>query len=66
MTLCQLPPIKDDISGVCKRTGAEEDELAVFLSEEVMDNALDSIESYASPTSVPDSCNNNQRSLGYL
>jgi hypothetical protein len=41
------------LSGVCKRTGAEESELAVFLLGHVIDNALDSTESYASPTSLP-------------
>jgi hypothetical protein len=41
------------LSGVCKRTGAEESELAVFLLGQLIDNALDSTESYASPTSLP-------------
>ena len=40
------------LSGVCKRTGAEEPELPVFLLEQLIDNGLDSAESYASPTSV--------------
>jgi len=40
------------LSGVCKRTGAEESKLAVFLLG-LIDNALDSTESYASPTSLP-------------
>ncbi|MFY9795646.1 MAG: hypothetical protein WAJ93_08155, partial [Candidatus Nitrosopolaris sp.] len=43
------------LSGVCKRTGAEESELAVFLLGQLIDNALDSTESYASPTSLPSS-----------
>ncbi|MGC2683678.1 MAG: hypothetical protein WA323_17615 [Candidatus Nitrosopolaris sp.] len=43
------------LSGVCKRTGAEESELQVFLLEQLTDNALDSIESCTSPTSVPGS-----------
>jgi hypothetical protein len=44
------------LSGVCKRTGAEEPELPVFLLQQLTDNALDSIESCASPaTSVPGS-----------
>lgn len=41
------------LSGLCKRTGAEESKLAVFLLGQLIDNALDSIESYASPTSLP-------------
>src|ERR687895_423963 len=35
------------LSGVCKRTGAEENELAVFMLKELVDNALDFIESHA-------------------
>jgi hypothetical protein len=40
------------LSGVCKRTGAEEPELPVFLLGQLIDNGLDSAESYASPTST--------------
>ena len=44
------------LSGVCKRTGAEEPELPVFLLQQLTDNALDSIESCGSPaTSFPGS-----------
>jgi hypothetical protein len=44
------------LSGVCKHTSAEEPELPVFLLQQLTDNALDSIESCASPaTSVPGS-----------
>jgi hypothetical protein len=43
------------LSGVCKHTGAEEPELPVFLLQQLIDNALDSIESCASSTSVPGS-----------
>jgi hypothetical protein len=41
------------LSGICKRTGAGESELAVFLLGQLIDNGLDFTESYTSPTSVP-------------
>jgi hypothetical protein len=41
------------LSGVCKQTGAEESDLAVFKLGQLKDNALDSTGSYASATSVP-------------
>jgi DNA topoisomerase VI subunit B len=37
------------IAGVCKRTDAKEDQLAVFLLKELVDNAIDYIELYAPP-----------------
>jgi len=43
------------LSGIYRRTGAEERELVVFLLQQLIDNALDSIESHASATSVPGS-----------
>jgi tagatose-1,6-bisphosphate aldolase len=42
-------------SGVCKQTGAEESDLAVFILGQLKHNALDSTESYASATLVPSS-----------
>ena len=41
------------LSGVCKQTGAEESDLAVFILGQLKDNALNSTESYAFATSVP-------------
>jgi hypothetical protein len=43
------------LSGICKRTGAGESELAVFLLGQLIDNGLDFTESYTSATSVPGS-----------
>jgi hypothetical protein len=40
------------IAGVCKRTGAKEDQLAVFLLKELVDNAIDYIELYAPPVTA--------------
>jgi len=46
------------ISGVCKRTGAEVNELTVFLLKELVDNALDFIELYAPRAAIKRTTNN--------
>jgi hypothetical protein len=45
------------LSGVCKRTGATENELTVFLLKEIINNAIDFIEANSSSSSSSSSSN---------